>query len=69
MDTSVFNLPYDTYVVAVQVQNIGGLAGLIGDIADFNTGTDIITDGSWKCTFTYTAGWVNWNFDDNKLVC
>jgi hypothetical protein len=64
-DTTVFDLPYGTYSLAVQIGNIGGLGGLIGHITDFETNT-IVTDASWKCSATYASDWHRWDFDDNE---
>ena len=54
-------LPVTTSLLAVSVTNSGGSqSGWRGVIGNSNT----FTDNSWKCSFFYSDGWQNFDFDD-----
>ena len=48
--------------VSVSSASVGSLQGWIGAASDGS----IVTDDSWKCSSTYTAGWQNIYFNDIK---
>ena len=55
-------IPNNTRVVAIQVTNLWqGQGGWRGAFSD----KSVFTDGSWKCSATFTVGWQNVDFDDS----
>ena len=50
-----------TQVIAVSITNIAGAAGFKAALSD----SSVVTDGSWKCSSTFTNGWQNVGFDDS----
>ena len=56
-------IPSNSRVIAVQVTNLfaGPAGGFKGALSD----NSVVTDGSWKCSPTFTNGWQNIDFDDS----
>ena len=55
-------IPNDTRVVGVEVTNLwSGPGGWRGAFSD----NSVVSDGSWKCSSTFTDGWQNVDFDDS----
>ena len=51
----------DTKLIAVKTYDFDTYGGLIGSLSN-----GVVTDGSWKCTREYKAGWESLNFDDSN---
>ena len=55
------NIPAGTKLIAVKTYDFDTYGGLIGSFSD-----GVVTDGTWKCTREYRAGWETLNFDDRN---
>ena len=55
-------IPSNARILAVQATNLwAGQGGWKGAFSD----NSVVTDGSWKCSSTFTNGWQNVDFDDS----
>ena len=51
----------ETKLIAVKTYDFDTYGGLIGSLSN-----GVVTDGSWKCTREYKAGWETLTFDDSN---
>ena len=57
---SVISFPLNTHsVIAIYTRNTGGPKGIMA-----STTTGLVSDGSWRCSDKWVAGWMNPDFDD-----